>query len=495
VVVEVVELDLTPISRIEGHLALKVKIENGFYTDAKVTGEMFRGFELLLKGKNLSLAPNIAGKICGVCGATHTLVSIEALEMLQGLYPTPRTVLFRNVAYALADIMYNNVVVTFIFQGIDFSSHQVPKNEYERGKETPCEYKDIHGFQKVSDIMDELYFGKSIFKDALKLQTDLRNLATLIWLRYPQPISMKPGSINIRDQEAINKIKKYLKEDKLIDKLLYVTAELREFYKGVYKDIGQNFVTYGLLEDYSYNADYEEMNKWADKRFIPPGLVKNGELVTGNLRDILLGVRIFTEGTSYDEWEKEYDKDLMGNQLDTHHPWNRETKLKSRENFIPKIVQIDFMPTTGDIARLYVYRVRKGKIRALGYEWEYRSNDVIERTFARMFTVALLKEYLLNVEEVKGDTNPLKGKPYWMAVGAHDAPRGANAHWVIGEGDKIKRYQIVTPTDRNFSPDGPVEQSIIGQKVTDLNRIDLDALRVVRSFDPCSACAVHVFKP
>jgi len=112
-----------------------------------------------------------------------------------------------------------------------------------------------------------------------------------------------------------------------------------------------------------------------------------------------------------------------------------------------------------------------------------------------MFTVALLKEYLLNVEEVKGDTNPLKGKPCWMAVGAHEAPRGANAHWVVSEGNKIKRYQIVTPTDRNFSPNGPVEQSIIGQKVTDLNRVNLDALRVVRSFDPCSACAVHVFKP
>jgi len=315
-----VEVDLTPISRIEGHLALKVEMENGIYTNAKVTGEMFRGFELLLKGKNLSQAPNIAGKICGVCGATHTLVSIEALEMLQGLYLTPMTILFRNVAYSLADIMYNNVVVTFIFQGIDFSSPQVPKNEYERAKGTPCEYKDIHGFQKVSDIMDELYFGKSIFKDALRLQTGLRNLATLIWLRYPQPISMKPGSINIRDHEAINKVKKYLKEDKLIDKLLYIIAELREFYKGIYKDIGPNFVTYGLLEDYSYNANYWDMNKWADKRFIPAGLVKNGELVTGNLRDILLGVRVLIEGTSYDEWMKEYDKDLMGNELDIHTP-------------------------------------------------------------------------------------------------------------------------------------------------------------------------------
>ncbi|MFP3218998.1 MAG: nickel-dependent hydrogenase large subunit, partial [Acidianus sp.] len=87
-----------------------------------------------------------------------------------------------------------------------------------------------------------------------------------------------------------------------------------------------------------------------------------------------------------------------------------------------------------------------------------------------------------------------KGKrEYKLAVGAHDAPRGANAHWLVTDGNKILRYQIITPSDRNFSPNGgPVERSIIGQKVTEIEISGLDALRIIRSFDPCSACAVHL---
>ena len=56
------------------------------------------------------------------------------------------------------------------------------------------------------------------------------------------------------------------------------------------------------------------------------------------------------------------------------------------------------------------------------------------------------------------------------------------------------RHQITTPSDRNFSPNlGLVEVSLIGQKVTEETEVSgLDALRMVRSFDPCSACAVHV---
>ncbi|WP_143713024.1 nickel-dependent hydrogenase large subunit [Saccharolobus islandicus] len=57
---------------------------------------------------------------------------------------------------------------------------------------------------------------------------------------------------------------------------------------------------------------------------------------------------------------------------------------------------------------------------------------------------------------------------------------------------------MITPTDRNFSINGgPVEKSIDGQRITEENeKIEgLDALRVIRSFDPCSACAVHIITP
>ena len=497
------DLDLDPISRIEGHLGVHVKVDNGEYVDAKVGVSMYRGFENLLKGKDLHLAPNIAGKICGVCGATHTLVSTEALEMASGIFPSVQAIKYRNIAYSLADVMYNNITVTFLFQAIDYSTEIVSKytpSVYDKAKDTSCEFKDIHGYPKISSILDNLYFGKEIYRTAFRLQTTLRDLATAIWLRYPQPLSLKPGSITIRDPSVAEKVKKFMKEDKSIEKLLYIMADLREFFTE-YKKIEDNYVTYGLLESEEYDADYEKMDEWASKREFPPALIINGEIVEDRLSKILLGVRVYVDNTPYDEWDREYEKDELGNDIDRRHPWNKETKLRDKiiiNNFVPTVRQYyggkDYMPTTGDIARLYAYRLKKGKIRALGYEWEPRGNNVIERTFARMFTVTYLKEYLQQVEIDKSDLNPRKGKrEYKLAVGAHDAPRGANAHWLVTDGNKILRYQIITPSDRNFSPNGgPVERSIIGQKVTEIEISGLDALRIIRSFDPCSACAVHL---
>lgn len=496
-------MKIEPITRVEGHLGVDVNIENNVYTDARVKITMFRGFELLLKNKKLNLAPNIAGKICGVCGATHTLVSIEALEMATGVYPSSGVIDLRNVGYALADIMYNNITVAFLFEGIDFSSPIVASftpSQYERALNTPCVYKDRHGYQKVSDLMDNLYYKGEIYKISLKISTKLRDLATLIWLRYPQPVSLRIGGIEVRDLNVVDKIKQGLNEIKNdIEKLFYVALELREFYKGIYKDIGANFVTYGLLESHDYNASYEEMDKWGSKRLIPPALVKKGELVSSNLRDILLGVRVYIEDSAYDQWSQTVFSDPLGNKVDLHHPWNKETKLKSfKGDYLFTVKQAfsseEFMPSTGDIARLYAYRVIKGKPKAFDYEWEYVANDVIERFFARVFTVGLLHEYLMNVE-VSKEIKQYKRKESELAVGAHDAPRGGNAHWVISKGDTITRYQIITPTDRNFSSNGgPVEVSIVGQRVTEEveKPSGLDVLRVIRSFDPCSACAVHV---
>lgn len=496
-------MKIEPITRVEGHLGVDIKVDGGYYKEAKVKITMFRGFELLLKNKKLGLAPNITGKICGVCGATHTLVSIEALEMATGIYPSSGTIDFRNVAYSLADIMYNNITVAFLFEGIDFSSPLVASitpSQFERALNTYSSYRDIHGYTRVSDLMDNLYYKGEIYKKALKLSTLLRDLATLIWLRYPQPLSLKVGGIEVRDLEAVKKIKDGLKQaEKDIERLIYIALELREFYKGVYKDIGADFITYGLLESHDYNASYDEMNKWGEKRYIPPALVKNGEVISRNLRDILLGVRVHTEGTSYDMWDQTVLEDPMGNKVDLHHPWNKETKLKSLTgDYLFTVTQLggseEFMPSTGDLARLYSYRTSKGKPKTFNLEWDYIANDVMERFFARVFTVGLLYDYIVNLEEKK-DFSQNKGKSSELAVGAHDAPRGGNAHWIIQKGDTITRYQIITPTDRNFSSNGgPAERSIVDQKVTEeVEKLSgLDALRIIRSFDPCSACAVHI---
>ena len=85
-------------------------------------------------------------------------------------------------------------------------------------------------------------------------------------------------------------------------------------------------------------------------------------------------------------------------------------------------------------------------------------------------------------------------------VGLTEAPRGALGHWMDIEDSVISRYQVVTPTAWNASPrddadvPGPTEAALVGLPVSDLGQ-PVEILRVVHSFDPCLACAVHMVRP
>jgi hydrogenase large subunit len=85
-------------------------------------------------------------------------------------------------------------------------------------------------------------------------------------------------------------------------------------------------------------------------------------------------------------------------------------------------------------------------------------------------------------------------------VGLTEAPRGALGHWMEISDSKISRYQVITPTAWNASPRddqgkrGPIEEALIGTPVKDAEQ-PIEVLRVVHSFDPCIACAVHLVRP
>ncbi|ONH61709.1 hydrogenase [Frankia sp. CcI49] len=83
-------------------------------------------------------------------------------------------------------------------------------------------------------------------------------------------------------------------------------------------------------------------------------------------------------------------------------------------------------------------------------------------------------------------------------VGFHEAPRGALSHWVVIENDRIRNYQAVVPTTWNASPrdaagnPGAYEAALVGTPVADPHR-PLEVLRTLHSFDPCMACAAHLY--
>jgi len=92
------------------------------------------------------------------------------------------------------------------------------------------------------------------------------------------------------------------------------------------------------------------------------------------------------------------------------------------------------------------------------------------------------------------ETWPKKAK----GIGMVEAPRGALSHFIVIEDKKIANYQLVVPTTWNASPRdtkgqrSAYEESLIGTPIADPKN-PMEVLRTIHSFDPCLACAVHLY--
>lgn len=87
-----------------------------------------------------------------------------------------------------------------------------------------------------------------------------------------------------------------------------------------------------------------------------------------------------------------------------------------------------------------------------------------------------------------------------QGVGMEEAPRGALAHWIKIKKGQIENYQMVVPSTWNASPRdahgnrSAYEASLLNTPMADPQK-PLEILRTVHSFDPCIACAVHLYDP
>jgi hydrogenase large subunit len=138
--------------------------------------------------------------------------------------------------------------------------------------------------------------------------------------------------------------------------------------------------------------------------------------------------------------------------------------------------------------------------------------STLGRTAARGLETILIAEWALEFYDSllgnikNGDSRMFDNSKWepttWPAeakgVGLTEAPRGALAHWIVIKNEKIDNYQLVVPSTWNASPRDPqgkmsaYESSLIGTPVADPEQ-PLEILRTIHSFDPCIACAVHLY--
>ena len=108
-----------PVTRIEGHLRIEAQVEGGSVTDAWSSGTMFRGIELILRGRDPREAWIWTQRICGVCTTVHALTSVRAVEDALGIEVPPNAELIRNII-AATQYVQDHVIHFYHLHALDW---------------------------------------------------------------------------------------------------------------------------------------------------------------------------------------------------------------------------------------------------------------------------------------------------------------------------------------------------------------------------------------
>ncbi|HDO31482.1 MAG TPA: hydrogenase 2 large subunit, partial [Desulfobacteraceae bacterium] len=108
-----------PITRIEGHLRIDAEINNGFINKAWSSGQMWRGIEVILQGRDPRDAWLFTQRICGVCTTVHALASVRCVENALGLEIPINAQYIRNLVLSL-HALHDHIVHFYILSALDW---------------------------------------------------------------------------------------------------------------------------------------------------------------------------------------------------------------------------------------------------------------------------------------------------------------------------------------------------------------------------------------
>jgi hydrogenase large subunit len=373
----------------------------------------------------------------------------------------------------------------------------------------------------------------SHYLDALEWQKEVVKIHTIFGGKNPHPnylVGGAPCSINPDDAMALN-AERLAKVGHLIDEAIEFVEQVyipdllavAGFYKEWFAIGGglKNYLSYGDLPTNGYNDP-------TNFKF-PRGAILNRNLnevfeVKGDDPD---QVREYVTHSWY-----KYNSDENA----SLHPWEGQTEfnftgpkppyehlnVEGKYSWLKTPRWKDNPMEVGPLARMLVsYASGNDDVKEVVNETLKKLNapvtalfSTLGRTAARGLETKLvahwMKEFHQNlISNIKnGDTRMFNNEKWepatWPAeakgVGLSEAPRGSLAHWIVIKDKKIDNYQLVVPSTWNASPrdangnKSSYEASLMDTPMANSEQ-PLEILRTVHSFDPCIACAVHLYDP
>ena len=495
---------IDPVTRIEGHLKIEAVIDDGEVKEARSTGTLFRGIELILQGRDPRDAPRITQRICGVCPTAHATASTLALDDAFGIadrIPENGRIL-RNLIlgcnfiqshvlhfYHLAALDYVDVTAVADYGGND-PGLLAAKAFLERGALGPFVPRYEGDYRFPRETAQRL---ASHYVQAFDIRRKAHELLAIFGGKMPHNVGIVPGGVTQVPQVDT------------IAGFLWRLNEIRQFIDHVYvPDVLDVARAYG---------DYAGIGGGCG-RFVSYGTFpQNGSRFLGSgtasmdLTPQELNPAEITESVQH-SW--------LANERDPLHPAEGATVpdpgKQGAYSWMKSPRYAGEVHEGGPLARmLVIYGHGDEKVVALVDhvlgaldEVPAALNSVLGRHAARAVECKLVADEMAKwvLELAPGEPvyEPYEIPDQGEGVGMTGAPRGALGHWARLRGGKISHYQCVVPTTWNASPrdsngtPGPMEQAIEGTKIRDEEN-PFEIVRIVRSFDPCLACAVHAVTP
>ena len=463
------KLIIEPITRIEGHLEIEVTVEKvrgvQQVIDAKSSAAMFRGFEKILVDRDPRDATILTQRICGVCPISHAMASTLSLEAAFSVKPPDNGRILRNLVLG-ANFIQSHILHFYHLAALDYINTEgiVDKSPWTPRYVTP----DMVTGDMATVLVDH-------YVQALKMRRKAHQMGAIFGAKLPCTSTFVPGgctevvsTIKIDDFRTLLTELCVFIDDTHVPDVLAVADLFPEYY-----EIGAgcgNLLAYGVFD----------LDTAGDEK-----LLARGRYTDPKVRNVdPAKITEYVEFSRYTPESGDLNPSVGVTEPDIDKPgaysWSKSPRY------------LDKVHETGPLARMWV-------------NGEYtRGISVLDRIAARALEClkvanamnGWLDDLDVNAPVYESSVIPESA----TGIGLTEAPRGALGHWIDIKDSKISRYQVITPTSWNASPRddhgkrGPIEEALIGTPVADTEK-PIEVLRVVHSFDPCIACAVHLVTP
>ena len=526
-----------PITRIEGHLRIEVEVENGRVKDARSAATLFRGLEMILKGRDPRDAQHFTQRTCGVCTYTHALASTRALEDAIGVEIPRNATTIRNLVLGM-QYLHDHVVHFYHLHALDFVDvtaalkadpvKAAQLNASISGK--PLSAETLKTVQtKVRTLVDSGQLGPftnayvlgghpayyldpetnlvatAHYLEALRKQVKIAQAMAVFGAKNPHTQFTVAGGVtcyNALKKEPLEQFEALYRETLEFVEQFYIPDLL--LVAGAYKDwagIGGGAVNYMTF------GEFPGDERRLETRWLKPGVILDRKIDTilpfdpSRIEEHVRHswyegeqARAPYEGETAPKFTSMGDTD--------RYSWMKAPRYDGKVVETGPLAQVLVAYAQGQAA---VKPVVDQVLAALGTGPEALFST-LGRTAARgIEALAVARQTGTWLEELKdnlagGDTKIVENcevPKSARGVGFVNAPRGGLSHWIVIEDGRIANFQLVVPSTWNLGPRdaagqrSAVEEALIGTPVADPKR-PVEILRTVHSFDPCVACGVHV---